>query len=286
MSKIIRNNLNSITVTTNNRTFQVEAFFIDLDGTLLDKWNKKVSQKNIEVIKEKQKTTPIVISTGRSYSTKVKKVMNLLNIKYAICQNGAVVVDSDGKFYQDITLNKGQIEKVVQIVKDNKLGFTINSEFLIYSNYWLWAPLRFLWFKKWKRISKYHPQDNKVNKIVVAGFIRSNSTWRIAKEIQKIVEGVSVKTSGRDKVIEITHETATKGEGAIFVSKLLGIDIKNTIHIGDSENDSTTLDKVGALVAVSDASTKLIDVATHLGPKHKRSGIAKILNGDFNEIKR
>lgn len=61
-------------VTTNNRTFNVEAFFIDLDGTLFDKWNKKISKKNIEAIHAIQKDIPFIISTGRSYSNKVKKL--------------------------------------------------------------------------------------------------------------------------------------------------------------------------------------------------------------------
>ncbi len=271
-------------VTTNKRTFNVEAFFIDLDGTLFDKWNKKISKKNLEAIQRIQKDIPFVISTGRSYSSKVKKIMKLLNIKYAICQNGSIVVDDQGNILQNITLNKEQVTKIVEITRQNKLGFTINSEFLIYSNYWLWAPLRFLWRKKWKQIKKYKFMENTVNKIVIAGLVRAKKVWALSEKISSEISGASVQTSGRDKIIEITDKSATKGKGAELVSNILGVNIKNTVHIGDSENDSTTLNKVGALIAVKDGSVKLLNIATHIGPGHKRGGVAKILSGDFFEV--
>ncbi len=271
-------------ITTNNRTFNIEAFFIDLDGTLFDKWNKKISKKNIEAIQAIQTKIPFIISTGRSYSNKVKKIMNLLNIEYAICQNGSLIVNNQGTIIKNITLNKDQVTKIVDIVTQNKLGFTINSEFLIYSNYWLFAPFRFLWRKKWKPIKKYHFKENIVNKVVIAGLVRAKKVWKLSEKIQKEVFGVSVKSSGKDKIIEITDKSATKGKGAEFIANILNIDIKNTVHIGDSENDTTTLNKVGALIAVKNSSIKLLNVATHKGPNHKRGGVAKILNGEFSEV--
>ena len=61
--------------------------------------------------------------------------MHLLNIKYAICQNGSLIVDDEGNVIKNITLNKEQVTKIVDITRQQRLGFTINSEFLIYSNY-------------------------------------------------------------------------------------------------------------------------------------------------------
>ncbi|MBD5423161.1 MAG: Cof-type HAD-IIB family hydrolase [Mycoplasma sp.] len=277
------NKENLISVKSKDRVFDIEAIFIDLDGTLFDKWNKKISKKNIEAVRERQKEIPFIISTGRSYSKKVKKIMELLNIDYAICQNGAVVVDKSGNILQNITLSENQVSKILDITKKNKLGFTINSEFLIYTNHWLWVPFRFLWKKRWKLIKKYKFEENKVNKIVVAGFIKTKKVWELAEYMNNEIKGLSIKTSGRDKVIEITCDSATKGKGAQFISNILGIDVKNTVHIGDSENDTTTLGIVGALIAVKDGSLKLLNVATHIGPNHKRGGVSKILNGDFIE---
>ena len=274
-------------INTKDRQFNVEAIFLDLDGTFFDKLTKKPSKQNIEAIKQiQQQKIPIIISTGRSYSDKVKKWMKILNIQYAICQNGAIVVDKNGNNLLNIKLSNNQVESIVKIVKNNRLGFIINSQFVIYSNHWIWAPLRLLWFRKWKKISKFNIRNNIVNKVVILGLLSSKKNWLVSNNISKNVDDISAKTSGRDKIIEITYKTANKGEGAIFVSNLLGVNIKNTIHIGDSENDTTTINKVGALIAMKDGSKKLLEIATHIGPKHKNSGLAKILKGQIIENKR
>ncbi len=279
-----RNALITSVIQIDDKKYKTELVFVDLDGTLLDRWNKKISKKNFNAIKRIQKTTQVVISTGRSYSKKVKQIMKNLDIDYAICQNGAVVVDRNNKILKNIVIDKQDVEKVIEIVKDENLGFTINSEFVIYTNHWLWSTLKFLWRKRWKKIKKFVYQDNFINKIVVAGMLRHKKTWRICEKIQNLTNHTSVKTSGGDKIVEITNADATKGKAAQFIADILNIDIKKTIHIGDSENDSTTLGIVGALIAMKNSSTKLLNIATHLGPNYKRGGIAKLLDGDIELI--
>lgn len=289
MRRNVEKNINDkLVIKSKNRIFSPEIIFIDLDGTLLDKFNKKPSKKNIEALKKTTTYTNVVISTGRSFSKKVKKIMKMLNVEYAICQNGAIVATKDEKIILNITLNKNQIDEIIKLIKNEnkKLFFTKNSEFKIYTDYWLWAPLRFFFKNKWIKISKFESKNNEVNKIVIGGFLSKNKTWELANKISKTIKDISVKTSGKDKIIEITKSNATKGNGAVFVSKILGANVKNTIHIGDSENDSTTFDKVGALIAMENSSTKLLNLATHLGPKHRKNGIAKILlNGLIKEKK-
>ena len=283
MRRINKENLN-LKIKTKNGSFTPEAIFIDLDGTLFDKLSKNPSRKNIDSVKKIQEIVPVVVSTGRSLSVKVKHIMKLLNVPYAICQNGAVIVNNKNEVLKNITLNKEQVESTINIVKKYNRGFTINSKFLVYTNHKGWFLFRTLWWNKWKKIDKYYFKENFVNKIVIGGYLKKKKIWELAKEIEQSVKNVSVKTSGRDKVVEITHEDATKGNGDEFVANLLNVNIKKTIHIGDSENDSTTIDKVGALIAMEDSSSKLLNVATHLGPKHKRGGVSKILNGEF-EVK-
>lgn len=270
-----------LTIEINNEIFTPEGIFIDLDGTLFDKITKKPSKKNLEAVRSIQETIPVVISTGRSYSKKVQQTMKMLNVKYAICQNGALIVDDEANILKRITLEEKQVNQVIKIVKKNNIGFTINSKFLIFSDHWLWFLFRLLWRSKWKKIDEYIFSENDVNKIVIAGFWRTKKIWNLAKEIENKIQGISVKTSGGDKIIEVTNEKATKGNGDEFIADLLGVDIKKCIHIGDSENDSTTYEKVGSLIAMKDSSTKLLSIATHIGPKHKRAGVAKILTGKF-----
>lgn len=286
MRKIIKNHLDqTISIKLKNDEFDAQAFFIDLDGTTLDRIRKKISKKNIDAIREKNKFYPVIISTGRAFGNKVKKLMKLIDIKYAICQNGAIIVDKNENILLDIKLEKQQIIQITKMVEKHNLVFTINSEFKIYSNKKILFLCRLLFRKKFKKINNLDIDNIHVNKIVLAGKNR--------KKIQKIYEivkdqlnNVSMKMSAHDLIIEITHKNATKGNGAKFVSNLLNIDIKKTVHIGDSQNDTTTLNVVGALIAMKNSSNKLLDVATHIGPSYRHGGLAKVLNGKFEEIKR
>lgn len=278
MKRNIEQNLNE-TIELNNIPFKIEGIFIDLDGTLLDKCSKKPSKKNIEAIKSLN--IPIIISTGRSFSKKVKNIMELLGVEYVICQNGAVIANNKGQILKNITLNLKQINDSIELIKNNKLGFTINSQFLIYTNRWPWAICRLLDPKHWKKIKKYEPKDNYVNKIVVGVSLRKKKMWAVSDLLKAKLKNVSVNTSGRDKIIEITNEEATKGKAANYIASLLNINIKKCIHIGDSENDNSTYKYVGALIAMNDASTKLLDIVKYVGPNHKNGGVAKLLNGEI-----
>lgn len=275
---------NTILIQKNNTSFHVNAFFIDLDGTALDaKRRKIISEENIEAIKETNKTTPVIISTGRSYGDKVKNLMNILGTKYAICQNGSIVADSDGNILLDIALSPEQVDKVVAVAKKYRLGFNINSQFIIYAN----SPLLFfprLFSSKFKNQKKF--QNNiRVNKIVLAGKLK-RKMFKIYNQIKNELDGVSMKITAHDLAIEITNESATKGTGTKFVANLLNIKPSESVHVGDSQNDTTTLDVVGALVAMENSSKHLLDVATHIGPNYKKGGLAKVLRGEFKKINR
>lgn len=269
----------------NNIDFTIQAYFVDLDGTTLDKKISKlrVSKKNIEAINEKQKKYPVIISTGRSYGPKVKKLMEFLNIKYAICQNGAVIVNSNGEILRNIELTIEQKEMIFDIAKNNKLFFTINSQKKVYTSHILTFFLRLFLRKKFVKLDKFNPNE-KVNKVVYGGRFWTHKIVKIFEEIKHTIPNVSAKVSGHDLIIELTHKNATKGLGAKWLCEYLNIDISKTVHIGDSENDSTTIEYVGALIAMKNSSNRLKKHATHIGPHFKRGGLAKVLNGHFKEI--
>ena len=135
MNRDVKTNITPLIVETkDHRIFRPEAIFIDLDGTLFDKVSKNASKKNIRAIKEIQKSIPVIISTGRSFSIKVKHFMKKLGVQYCICQNGALVYDKNEKQLFNVTLNKEQIDGVIKIVREHNIGFTVNSQFLIYTD--------------------------------------------------------------------------------------------------------------------------------------------------------
>ena len=276
----------TLTISNNDQQFVIKAYFIDLDGTTLDGYRKRISKKNIQAIKAKNEFYPVIISTGRAFNNQVKTIIKQLGLSYAICLNGAYVIDNNQQVLANIALENQQVDQVLNIIKKEKIAFTINGIFEVFNDV-KWAFfLRWFVFKKFKKISKFNINNyQSIQKITLVGKTRKKMQ-KVYQILKQEINDVSIKTSGHDYIIEITNQLATKGQGAQLVSKLLNLNVQETIHIGDSENDATTLDYVGALVAMENSSKKLLAVATHRGPSYRHGGLAKVLSGNFEQIKR
>jgi hydroxymethylpyrimidine pyrophosphatase-like HAD family hydrolase len=114
---------------------QPKIFFIDLDGTTLDKHNNHsndgdlinfISKENIDAIKFKNKTTPVVISTGRP-AIKVIPLLMALDIEYAVIQNGAMVINKNGKIIYKKLMSQTDALDILDFTIKNKLGIKIND---------------------------------------------------------------------------------------------------------------------------------------------------------------
>lgn len=278
--------LPDLTITSAGRTFVAQAFFIDLDGTMLDSYRKRIGRKNRAAVRTLNQHRPVVISTGRAYSPKIQTLMQTLGIQYAICQNGALIVDEHGTTLANIALRSEQITQVLEAARQFNLAISINGTFEVFSDIKSWCWLRWFWSTKFKRTSAINwAAYPTINKLTLVGR-RRKKIHAAYTALKPQISGVSIKTSGHDYVIEITHEAATKGQGARFISARLGVAPHQSVHIGDSQNDATTAGIVGALIAMKNASRKLLAVATHVGPHYRRGGLARLLAGNFREIKR
>lgn len=265
----------------NKKEFEVEAFFIDLDGTSLDAKKHSISKTNINKIKETIKETPIIISTGRSFGNKVKELMELLNIEYAICQNGAVIANKKQEILQSITIEYEMVKMIKETALKYRIAITPNSQYKVYDSRWFMKLPIFFNKKHYFKISDFD-ETEKYNKLVLAGCSK-RKLFKIFKELKNTYPSLSIKTSAGDWIIEITDKKATKGLASIFVAKLLKIKPEKSVHIGDSMNDTTTINCVGALIAMENSSKHLLNVATHIGPNYKKGGLSKVLSGEFLE---
>jgi HAD superfamily hydrolase (TIGR01484 family) len=124
-----------------NNEFEVECFFIDLDGTLLDGKRHSISDLNAEKIKEINQNTPVVISTGRSFGSKVKGLMKSLNIEYAICQNGAIIANNKNEILQEIFMDTNMVSLIKQVAKKYRVIIIPDSKYRLYSNVLYLKPL-------------------------------------------------------------------------------------------------------------------------------------------------
>lgn len=259
------------------------AYFIDLDGTLLDARDSKgklaISERNLQAIKEAQaEGKNIVISTGRSFDS--EQWLKQVNSKYAVLSNGAIIL-ADTKVVRHLKLTVRQTLLIHEFAWKNGLSFKLDDQKIAYGVFKV-IPR---WFAK---KHNFIPKDNfnfemhkEYTKFVLFGKSKRNIA-KLIKELSVRVPDAAIVTSSRGYTIEVTHKDATKGKGNQFIyEKYLKIPMEQTMHIGDTMNDSTTIGLVGKMVALKNSDKQLKVLTPYSGPHYKNGGVAKVLRGEF-----
>ena len=182
---------------------------------------------------------PVVLATGNisCYARTAAKLIGVSDI--VICENGGVVRFSyDG---DDVVL--GDIVKCLRAVELLKKHFDV--ELL----------------------------DAEYRKSEVC--LRRNFDIEEGREIIKEIEGVKLIDSGF--AYHIVDANVSKGKALRYIAEKIGLDVKDFLAIGDSENDIDLLKTAGFGVAVANADTKLKDAADLVTSKNDGEGVIEAL---------
>lgn len=264
----------------------IKAVFIDLDGTLLDEKNDHISTANLQAIHKLQKVTNVILSTGRM-GQNLNKYLKITKVKYAVAANGSQIIDAhNNEIIWSQVLDSKSVNFALEYAKNHGLAFKFNDEKTAHGVKGLLSKIvcKVLGYKV---VKSRHLKTQPIYKLVLWGKSKRKIS-KLAQQLKKILTNTSIVTSTRGYTMEITHFQATKGHGNQYIWKnLLQIhDIKKTVHIGDSMNDSTVIGFVGNLVVMKNSPSSLIKVADYLGPHYKNGGFAKILRGyDLKPLK-
>lgn len=267
------------------RNFEkIRAFFVDLDGTLLDEKEdetKVPSEVNLAAVYEiqKQKGKHVIVSTGKTW-TDAKVYSEYLGSPYTISSNGAQVHDSKGKALRDVPIQPEDVKQLIEIAKSRKIAIGVSQEKKLYGVNTMMV--------KW--ISElYNLEPHKHYEIICNGkqykMYLIGTKSKIKKLYNELVEKMkNAHIVHHSRMIEITHKNATKGKANDFVRKLLKLKKEETAHIGDSSNDVSTKEYMGTLIAMSNSTNSLLEHATHIGPYYKDHGVAQILCGNYYRL--
>ena len=266
-----------------NQDAETKVYFIDLDGTLLDTKDihgkHSISKRNLEAIaKVQSEGKTVVVSTGRAFDAQTW--LKMVNSPYAVLSNGAIVVVED-KIVRHLKLTVRQALQIHEFAWKNRLAFKLNDQAIAYG----------VFSKFQKFITKklnFIPMENynfemhkEYTKFVLWGRSRIVIS-KLAKSLQEKMPEASVVTSMGGYTIEITNKEATKGNANEWLAKhVLHVKKENTMHIGDTMNDSTAVGHVGKLVAMKNADLKLKALTPYRGPHYKNGGVAKVLEGQY-----
>ena len=253
----------------------------DLDGTLLRK-DKSISQENIEAIEYfKNNGGSFTFITGRMpyyISDMYEKVKPNAPIG---CINGGGVFDYPNSKYlwtmpldpSAITLARSVCENIegvgIQISCFNRAYFCRDNA----------AMERFRRITGIPKIQRdFDEVDEPIGKILF-GDLDPNVVDKVHRHLQNHPMANAYEfTRSELTLCEILPKGISKATSLIEICRLLGIDIKRAIAVGDYNNDIGMIRAAGLGVAVSNATAEVKAVADLITCSNEDSAIARIIS--------
>ena len=285
----------------------------DMDGTLLNH-NHKIPKENVKLINfAKNQGIEFVVATGRAYYEALP-ALNEENISCDVISfNGGIVYDKNGNIISITPMVTKDLYYTIEILKSFDISYQLYTKNTIYTrsietdiNAYIdlirsngYEPdvehlraeaqqkLDLGYITEVDNIELYlNEEENPPIKIIAI----SNDISKLKNATKLLSENtnISVTSSGANN-IEIMHKNATKGEALKEIAKIYGINLENTVAIGDNLNDQAMLGIVGYSVAMKNGNTILKEQAKYVTEKTNSEGgvadtIFKLIEQN-NEIK-
>ncbi|MDR0921092.1 MAG: sugar-phosphatase [Lactobacillales bacterium] len=262
----------------------IKLVAIDIDGTLITDTGE-ITQEVFQAIQEaKQQGVKIVITTGRPMPG-VEKYLEELNLKdagdYVITYNGGLVQETKtGKEFIRYTLTHDDYLEIDALARKlhvhlhtttNDTIYTSNrdiSPYTVHEAFLVNMPLA------------YRTQEEITEEFEIVKMMMIDEEEILTKVIHSIPDSFKEKfTTVRSApyYFEILNKKASKGAALIALAEKLGIDISETMAIGDADNDLSMLEAAGTAVAMANATENVKAIADVHTTSNNDSGVAKAI---------
>ncbi|AIA29231.1 COF family HAD hydrolase [Mycoplasmopsis californica] len=258
---------------------KAKAYFLDMDGTFLDKpqGHQTVSERNVRAAIEVNKIKPVIFSTGRGNTEYTMDLARRVGSKYVVCLNGALIVDiNNNELYREI-MDIKFVREVLKIFKEKKMYIYLNGIKHLYTDGNVDNQYMKTWALKNPRLS-YADLDkiDVVSKILVFG-LSVEETRELWEELKIKYPELAFYLVSNGTTIEVGPIDANKGKANSKVCEFLGIDPKDAFHIGDSANDMPVVGYLGKFICMAGSLDFVKEVADIVGPDYANAGLSKIL---------
>lgn len=270
-------------VNMNNKSYRLVA--IDLDWTTLNR-QKSIGERTVQAVNRAlDQGVEVIFCTGRSRAQFERYLVHFPKLRYAIASSGAVVYDV--KTWDKLVSNELPPEIVSRIFQVGRtldcfpfmgmngqsiyegsmapLAVEYGLENYLYEMYNFATPVEKL-FDWW--------EDRQCPVESISFYFRDHSPCAVVKEALKDMP--LYMSFPQEPCVEMSLNTADKGIALTALCDKLGICMKETMVIGDSDNDVPMFRAAGFAVAVENAaeSVKKQSDAVTLDCDHDGVGVA------------
>lgn len=277
---------------------------IDLDGTLLNSYGE-ISDENREAIrKSKEQGARVILASGRMISSVKNFAIDLQTDRYIICGNGTSIYDleKDETIYENY-MDKEKALEIIKVCEENSVFYSVYTENAIICKSLNYNVLVYYSENANKEESKktninivenVYEYIDKINtknilkinvcdsdKIIFEGMLRkirgiSNiNLLEISNMTRRVVKNGSEELVLQYFYTEISNENVNKWTAIQKLSKILQIESKDIIAIGDNINDKMMIENAGTGIVMGNGSLALQTQKGHIVSDNNQNGVAE-----------
>ncbi|MBQ6823202.1 MAG: HAD family phosphatase [Clostridia bacterium] len=243
---------------------QYKLIASDLDGTFLN-GEMKITPENRRAIAALQERGVLFVpASGRAFGEMDEELREDPLLRYYITSDGAMILDKVTGERDTACMDRALTQKIFDILEQYQVFFVVHCDGASYMD----ADRLDAATYAHHRITIYYAEILSKGNLAVSDF---RSFYRSREEVEQIfvyfhsdeemaecrtrleqLEALRVVSSERG-TFEIISAAAGKGNGLKRLAKRLGLELSQTIAVGDSANDLTMLRIAGLSLAVSNA---------------------------------
>ena len=263
----------------------IKLVALDLDGTTINN-DRVISRRNREAMaRAAEQGVNIGVATGRPLAALPPDVFEIEAIRSALTSNGASITDirENTTFYENC-LSPVAVHAAVELLRQYDYVLETFVKGTAYIEGWYYRQVEET-HDCFRDVNYILNTRNPVDDIYAFMMEHDEHLENINVNFENLDEkpGMYEKliqlpeatiTSSFDHNLEIGGATTSKAEALRQMGKLLGIDRREMMAIGDSPNDIAMLLESGTPVAVGNAKPEVKKIAAYIAPTNHEDGVA------------
>ena len=257
---------------------------LDIDDTTLCR-DGTLSQKNADAIHRVcQSGGHAVIITGRSPLGARHVWEKLPCDDVCVCFGGAVIVNMrTGKVLDEICMDKYVLQKALNhahalgLVSHIYRDDTVMTE---YANEYSDKYVSYLKLPPYEVVPDIRNMlHEKITKMLC--FTETERLWENIESFRSVLGDSAGISSSSKHLIEINDPSADKGAGLLHLCRLLGVDKRESVAVGDTTLDIPMIKAAGVGIAVKNAQPDVLKAADIIAPDCDEDAIAWVAERYF-----
>lgn len=249
--------------------YQLIAF--DMDGTLLNSQKQILPESRKAVAKAAQAGKIVILNTGRCLAELEEYLRELPEIRYINCVSGAMVYDlREQKALFSRLLGPEKVKRFLELgALEQAMPNILLKETIVQRSHWerieqfgmgAYKDTYGRVAEMWEDIARGY-ERNPFPAAKVNLYHRSpESRERTVRRLRDKGPGAAM-AMGEAGSLELSEQGVNKGEGLKMLCRHLGLPLKQTIVVGDADNDREAMKAAGLAVAMGNAEASIRAIA-------------------------